>query len=192
MWNKKKYTSVDIDAPNDNVEIYPQVRSPTAKTSSRNDFSKKQKVIDRLNAAREKKSRKQEDKKWVLIIKDYMAYLHRRSAAPIDVHHWMPKSRIKRNDYFVCCIPPSEHYQIHHGGGSVNGFIEEKGIENLLIDSAIMFAEWLATDAARRHRNYERYVAMIKEIQTSPADFNFVLKTTRECAEDIRQGKGKL
>jgi hypothetical protein len=150
-------------------------------------------MMDRIERAKKKMVSRKDMKKNVLIIKEYTRYLHSRNAIesgrPIDIHHWMPKSRIKHNDFFVCCIDPNEHYKIHHGGGSVNGYIEEKGIENLLMDSAIMFAEWLGTSEARTHRYYKYFVAMIKEIAVAPTDYEHVLKATRECSDNIRLEK---
>jgi hypothetical protein len=200
-WGKKAkpYSPVDIDEPNANVEVYkkhvPETRATgsIAKASSDRISKKKLDVIERMNKAKEKRRTGKDVKKNVLMIKEYMKYLHDKNASesgqPMDIHHWMPKSRIKHNDFFVCCIHPDEHYQIHHGGGSVNGYIEEKGIENLLMDSAIMFAEWLGTGEARTHRYFKYFTAMIRDIRVSPTDYEHVLKVTRECAENIRLEK---
>jgi len=143
----------------------------------------------RLERAKEKRIKNKEMKKGTLIIKDYIAWLH-NEWMPFnggeEVHHWLPKSRIRHNDYFVCCISSKEHYWVHHGGGSVNAFIDKHGLENLLMDSAIMFANWLGSDSGRRHRYFNEFRGMIEDIQINPADLNYVLGVTRRVAEDIR------
>jgi len=200
QWNKKKpapYKPIDMDEPNDNIQIYPPVnrtvvehKQKTVNKFNNRDWEQKKKVADRLNKIRERKKKTKEDKRGVLIVKDYMAYLHMRYGGGVgtqmEVHHWMPKSRIKHNDFFVCCLPPAEHYEIHHGGSSVNDFIEQKGMGTLLVDSAIMFAEWLGTEDGHRHRHSDVFTAMIQDIGIDPENYEHVLETTRRYAEDIR------
>jgi hypothetical protein len=200
QWGKKKsnpYTPVDIDEPNTNIQIYQPTKQTITKRKQEavnkfnsRDWDQKKKIVDRLNKVREKKKRGKEDKRGVLIIKDYMVHLHNKygggTNTPMEVHHWMPKSRIRHNDFFVCCLSPDEHYQIHHGGGSVNAFIEERGMENLLMDSAIMFAEWLGTESGQRNRYSKIFTAMIQDIRIEPSNYDHVLETTRRYAEEIR------
>ena len=161
--------------------------SELAKKFSDRDWEQKQKVAKRLNKVKEKRNKTKGDKKGVLIIKDYIRYLHEmHEGKPMEIHHWMPKSRIKQNDYFVCCISPQEHWEIHHGNSSVNKFIESRGIENLLMDSAIMFAKWLGTSESHKNRYRDIFKAMIMDIYLDPANYEYVLKTTRRYAEEIR------
>ena len=68
----------------------------------------------------------------------------------------------------------------------MNAFIETKGRDNLLMDSAIMFAEWLGTEDGQRHRHNKVYMAMIQDIRMDPANYDHVLETTRRYAEEIR------
>ena len=146
-------------------------------------------IGERIKRTKAKRAKSKELKRGNLIIKDYLTWLH-SGWMPLnggqEVHHWMPKSRIKHNDYFVCCISSKEHYWVHHGGGSVNAFIEKHGLENLLMDSAIMFATWLGTDSAHRHRYFNEFRGMIEDISLKPTDFHHVLEVTRRVAEDIR------
>lgn len=197
-----KYKPVDIDEPNDNVQVYKPVniearksQSESVKKFNNRDWERKQRVIERLNKVREKKKKEKGDKRGVLIIKDYMSFLHekygRGVGRPMEVHHWMPKSRIRHNDFFVCCLDPKDHWRIHHGGSSVNEFIESRGIENLLMDSAIMFANWLGSRDGHRHRYREIFKAMIMDIYTDPCNYEYVLETTRRYAEEIRLLRGK-
>jgi hypothetical protein len=185
-WKRPKRKEINIDEPNDNITIYKISNRQKATTR---DFEQKKKIAERLNKIKKKQKRGYEDKRGVLIIKAYMGYLHSTHTGNIDVHHWMPKSRIRRNDFFVCCIDKDTHYSIHHGGWSVNGFIEDRGMDNLLMDSAILFAEWLATESAKEHRYYQHFVDMIKNIKVAPTNYEHVLNVTRECAENIRLSK---
>jgi len=211
QWKKKKaepYKPVDPDEPNDNVVVYKNTgvkkrqsenvaehKQPTVNKFNSRDWEQKKKVADRLAKIKQKRKTTKEDKRGVLIIRDYMSYLHMKygggTGTQMEVHHWMPKSRIKHNDFFVCCIPPDEHYEIHHGGGSVNAFIEKKGIGTLLVDSAIMFAEWLATEDGHRHRHSDVFTAMIQDIGLDPENYDHVLETTRRYAEEIRLQRRK-
>ncbi len=84
-------------------------------------------------------------------------------------------------------LTPSDHHEIHHGRSTVNGFIEQHKIENLLMDSAIMFAEWLGTTSGKSHRYSGAYTGMIQDINIQPRDFKHVLSVTRRVAEDTRQ-----
>lgn len=187
---------IDIDEPID-VPIYKmQIQQSSKSTTSRSkefadrDWVQKQHIAERIARAKAKKKKTKEDRRGVLIIKDYISFLHEKYGMgigkPMEVHHWMPKSRIKHNDYFVCCLSPNVHYNIHHGNSTVDGFIEDRGIGNLLMDSAIMFAEWLASSSGRRHRYRDMFVSMIKEIQIDPANYDYVLEVTRRYAEEIR------
>jgi len=115
-----------------------------------------------------------------------MEYLHNENMG-IEVHHWMPKSKIQCNDFFVCCIDPALHRKIH-SERSVQWYIDEVGIENLLMDSAIMFAKWLGELGTMYHPNFDRYVKMIHEINKDPVNFEHVLAATRQCAFDIHLG----
>jgi hypothetical protein len=99
----------------------------------------------------------------------------------------MPKSKIQCNDFFVCCIDPALHRKIH-GEKSVQWYIDSVGIENLLADSAIMFAKWLGELGTMYHPHFDRYVKMIREIHEDPGNFEHVLSATRRCAEDIHLG----
>lgn len=121
-----------------------------------------------------------------LIIPEYIEYLHQEHSRshPIEVHHWLTKSKIGRNDFFVCCISPQKHYDIHHGSSSPQKFIQEVGLENLLYDSAIMFARWLGCLSTQYHPKFDTYVAMIKEIRKDPTNLSYVLATTRKYATE--------
>lgn len=195
--NPKKYEPIDLDEPNDNVQVYTPVKQtvtehkqPTVNKFNNRDWEQKKKITDRLNKVKEKKKKTKEDKRGVLIIKDYMSFLHDKygmgTGRPMEVHHWMPKSRIKHNDFFVCCLSPKVHYNVHHGNSTVNGFIEDRGMDNLLMDSATMFAEWLATSSGRRHRFRGVFIAMIQDMRMDPANYDYVLETTQRYAEEIR------
>ena len=195
-WGKKAEPRqpIDVDEPID-VPVYKMQKQKSPKsTTSRSkefadrDWAQKQQVAERIAKAKMKKKKTKEDKRGVLIMKDYISFLHEKygMGMPMEVHHWMPKGRIRHNDFFVCCLSPNVHYNIHHGDSTVNGFIEDRGIDNLLIDSAIMFAEWLATSSGRRHRHRGLFIAMIREIQNDPANYEYVLETTRRYAEEIR------
>jgi len=127
------------------------------------------------------------NKKTTLCIPEYIEHLHLEHPYK-EVHHWMPKSKIQCNDFFVCCIPHELHYEIH-SKRSVQWYIEREGRENLLLDSAIMFARWILTTSAREHPNYKRFVEMILEINKQPDVYEHVLEATRKCAFDISTNK---
>jgi hypothetical protein len=112
-----------------------------------------------------------------------MEYLH-QEYHNVEVHHWMPKSKIQCNDFFVCCIPPELHYKIH-SVKSPQWYIEKEGIENLLLDSATMFAKWLGQTWTMYHPHYDDFVEMIKRIHKNPTDYEYVLAETRKTAEAI-------
>lgn len=123
-----------------------------------------------------------------LIIPEYIEYLHQEygggRSQRMEVHHWLTKSKVGRNDFFVCCIPPEKHHDIHHGNSSPQRFIEEVGLANLLYDSAIMFAQWLGCLGTQYHPKFDAYVKMIKEIGKDPTNLSYVLAVTRKYAGD--------
>ena len=200
-WGKKAppRKEINLDDPID-VPIYTPVKiadrkfqSNKAKSFSEKAFSQKQEIINRLNDSRKKINKAKGDKRGVLIIKDYMRFLHNEygvgHGTPMEVHHWMPKGRIQQNDFFVCCLSPKDHFEIHHGHSSVNEFIEQRRMDNLLMDSATLFASWLTSKSGQGHRYSKHFIGMIKDIYINPTDFDYVLKITRECAEEIRVNK---
>ena len=191
QWGKKAkpYKPVDIDEPID-VKIYPMNIPAPAQSKSAEE---KKEALDKANRAKTKRVRRKEDKQWVLMIPEYMKFLHDEYGAGVgkqmEVHHWMPKSRIKHNDFFVCCLSPDEHRHIHHGNSSVNAFIEGTGEEVLLKKSIETFEAWLATDAGLTHRNHAHFVEMVDDIRKNPTSFYHVLRATRGCSDRIRFSK---
>jgi len=190
-WPKRKpssYKPVDINEPID-VPIYSPVKRDVA--SSVVDVEKKKReYLLRLERQKKKRSGVYEQRKNVLSIPSYMSYLHAvKQVNNMEIHHWIPRSKIRRNDYFVCCIPHEKHWSIHHGDLGVNGFIEEYGEGNLLFDSAMMFAEWLASEHSAKEKHRDSYISMLKEIRGDVENLEHVLSVTRKYAEEIRLDK---
>lgn len=176
-WGKKKYKPVDLNEPNDNIVIYPSLNREVRHASFQNKRNAGAKV------AIERGMRKVA-KKNVLIIKEYMSFLHSISHMNIEVHHWKLRSEIQRNDYFICCLTPEEHKAVHANGPKK--FVEDRGMENLLLDSANLFAKWIQTEEAQKHKNFVEYYGMLKNIHQKPTDFEYVLECTRDCVNEIR------
>ena len=153
-------------------------------------FRDKAKEKERLEALKQQLDKKKSSKKNILVIKEYMTWLHREYGAgvaiPMEIHHWMPRGRIGQNDYFVCCLSPEKHREIHAGSLGVNGFIEEQTLEKLLNDSFVMFRRWTESDEAKNNKNLNLYKAMVKKIGENELDYDFVLSATRKFAEEIR------
>lgn len=130
-------------------------------------------------------------KKNELVIPEYLAYLKMEAMTPVEIHHWVPRSKIGRNDFFVCAISPGLHQSIHQER-SVSWYIDEIGIENLLLDSATQFAVWLGELAIVQHDYFKLYKDMIRRVAEDPANFEHVLSATRECAsliQEVEDGK---
>lgn len=165
-----------------------RIAEASKKKRHNRDVSQKIKMRERLDKQKEKRGKSKSDKKGTLIIKDYMTYLHGEATSNIEVHHWMPKSRIQQNDFFVCRVSPEVHREIH-ADKTVNWYIEKVGIENLLVDSLILFTKWMGTDSGKSQRYAEFYVEMISDINADPENFEHVLAMTKRCEENIRYKK---
>lgn len=188
-WKKKPYKPPS--EVNDNIYI-PEVKVTKPVTMPKRsaefikrDFAQKQKILEKINKAKEKRGKgKKEDKKYVLIINDYMRYLKNEFPGK-EIHHWMPKSRIKHNDFFVIPLTPKDHHEIHHGNSSVNRYIESKGMAQLVAQSLTMFATWMVTNEGKTHRYKTMFISMIREIHLDPT-YEVALEITRKYAEEIR------
>ena len=200
-WQKQKYKPPN--ELNDNIYIPKKKEMKIVSIPKREQKTikrvaqQKQQAQERAQRAKEKRGKvPQQDKKNVLAIPDYLTYL--RSENPgLEVHHWMPRSRIKQNDFFVVMLTPSDHHEIHHGvtqdstGVSpIDRYIQSEGVLNLLADSLTNFAIWVSSDSGIRNRNREYYIAMIKEIRLDMS-YEGALAETRRFAEEIRTSKGK-
>jgi len=183
---KKRVVAVSDDVYD--VYIPEEGLSPHSKATF--DFREQAKEKKRLDELKRQLDKKKSSKKNILAIKEYMTWLHREYGAGVtirmEVHHWMPRSRIGQNDYFVCCLSPEKHREIHAGKLGVNGFIEEQTLEKLLNDSFVMFRKWTESDDAKNNKNLNLYKSMIKEIGKNELDYDFVLSVTRKFAEEIR------
>ena len=188
-WKKKPYKPPS--EVNDN--LYIPEKKPTKpitmpKKSAdfiKRDFAQKQKILEKINKVKEKRGKvKKEDKRHVLMINDYMRYL-KNTYPGMEIHHWMPKGRIKQNDFFVIPLTPADHHEIHHGKSTVNRYIESIGMAELVVTSLTLFAKWMATDEGRNHRYKTMFVSMIREIHLDPT-YEVALEITRKYAEEIR------
>ncbi len=188
-WKKKKYeppSEVNNNIYIPEIKVTKPITMPKRSTEFiKRDFAQKQKIIDKINKAKEKRGKvKKEDKRNVLMINDYMRYLKNEFPGK-EIHHWMPKSRIKHNDFFVVPLTPEDHYEIHHGNSSVNRYNESIGVALLVVDSLTMFSRWLVTDSGRTHRYKTMFVSMVREISLDPT-YDVALEITRKYAEEIR------
>ncbi len=184
-WKKEKYKPPS--EVNDNIYIptKPITMPKRSEDFIKRDFAQKQEMLEKQSKIKEKRrKRTKEDGRYVLIIRDYMAYLKQKYPGK-EIHHWMPKSRIKHNDFFVIPLAPDAHYQIHHGDSTVNRYIESVGMASLVAQSLTMFAEWMVTDTGKTHRYKTMFVSMVREISLDPT-YEVALDITRKYAEEIR------
>ena len=184
-WKKEKYKPPS--EVNDNIYIPTKPITMPKRSSDfiKRDFAQKKEMLEKQNKIKEKRrKRTKEDGKYVLIINDYMAYL-KQEYPDKEIHHWMPKSRIKHNDFFVVPLTPKDHHEIHHGKSSVNRYIESESEVLLVTQSLTMFAKWLVTDSGRTHRYKTMFVSMVREISLDPT-YDVALEITRKYAEEIR------
>jgi hypothetical protein len=181
----------DVEIPEINHKIM-RGNSESKSNSINRNIAQKIKIKERLDKQREKTAKGKNERKHVLALKDYCAFLHQEYGAgigkPMEIHHWMPRSKIKQNDYFVCCLHPDEHRKIH-SSSTVKEYIEKIGMQELLSNSFQLMTKWLESDGAKRNRYYEYVGKMMVEISKSPLDYEHVLNATRGCAEDIRLSK---
>ena len=63
-----------------------------------------------------------------------------------DAHHWITKGREGTLDCFISMIPPDKHKEIHANGYGVNGFIEERGFVNLVMESMDYLEEFCGSE----------------------------------------------
>ena len=90
--------------------------------------------------------RKTKIKKYELVLPGYMKFLHERDgSAGNDVHHWITRSKIGRNDFFVDMVEHNYHINVIHGTMSPAKWVIQEGEEDLLIRSFLLFSEWLAS-----------------------------------------------
>jgi len=187
---KQNYTSAGDCDVNENIYIPDKPLKQNLRTSfDKRDFAQKQKTKEQLEQVAQKRKLPCSDKKNVFAVKSYMKYLRERSTRKtgrgVEVHHWMPRSKIMQNDFFVCCLSPEKHREIHLKS-TVQTFISEQTIEKLLEDSILLFAEWLREEGTQ-HENGSRYRGMLEHIIAEPT-FENALQRTRDTAEEIRLG----
>ena len=193
-WKKKPYkppSEVNDNVYIPEIKVTKPVTMPKRSTEFiKRDFAQKQKILEKINKTKEKRGKvKKEDKKYVLMINDYMRYLKNEHPG-MEIHHWMPKSRIKQNDFFVIPMTPEAHHEIHHGNSTVNRYIESVGINELVVMSLTFFAKWLVTSEGSTHRYKTMFISMVREIRLDPT-YEVALEITRKYAEEIRILRGR-
>ena len=117
--------------------------------TSADSFSKKQSTLKpkRKNTTKKSsiKSKPTKNKRYELVLTKYMKWLHREYPG-LDVHHWIPRSKIGRNDFFVVMLDHDYHISVVHGDISPSGYVELVGRDELIFSSCKLFIEWLKSD----------------------------------------------
>lgn len=169
----------DVVIPDDIKEIVVRTSRKTTRT-----FSDKMKEVERYSLSIGRKNNKA--KKNELIISEFMSWMHNKfenMSCKYDAHHWNPASAIRRNDFFITMLPHDEHMYIH-SHGTVKGFVESKGEENLLRNSKKQFNEWVES-LPTEHKEKENLMMLSNELNRSES-VNECVNITREYANNKR------
>ena len=116
-----------------------------------------------------------------LILPDYTKWLRDNYSG--EIHHYIPRSHIGTNDFFVVMLPPADHHAIHHESGpNPRQWADARGMEDLIIQSIDMMSSWVEET---NHQRREMFIDALFSIYTCPTR-EHAIKVTRQLATRLK------
>lgn len=116
-----------------------------------------------------------------LILPGYRKWLHENYSG--EIHHYIPRSNIGTNDFFVVMLSHGEHSEIHHGSGpNPRQWAEDRGMEDLINQSGDMMFTWVQET---NHPRRELFTDALFSIHTCPTR-EHAIEVTRQLATMLK------